>query len=263
MNFLQMMMGMGGVPGFNFGGGMPMGMQFLLGGGMPFGGGMPMMGGDPFAMYQMMSQFMNQGAQQGPNGGQMQAGHPAWQAQDRPTFQPRQSAPPYQQMQDLKTFANANGSRDGTPVADWTSPQEDIGAGNYLTGLMDKQGDILLHELRNATPEERAALKVEEEKLVALERQREADGKPMTGREKMAFQNEYTERLYSEGKVGDRLGRANREMMEISRYGDQTFANMFLKAGAPIPPDMPKEFIDRSPYNRNNQNNQNNQQQAA
>lgn len=249
MNLLQMM-GIGGVSGMGFGGGMPMGgMQFLLGAGM--GMGMPMAG--PLMMYQMMSQFMAQQPQQ-PVGS-----YPQWQANqgqqvgNHPQFQPDEAASPYQQMQDLKAFANKNGSRDGTPVADWTNVHQDTAAGEYITRLEEKQADVVLRELKNISPQERELLKAEEEKLQTQIRQREADGRPMTGSEKHRAQLEYTERLYSEGKINDKLGTANRQGLELKRYGDQTYANMFLKNGVPLPADMPRDAVNRSPYNLDNQ----------
>lgn len=247
MNLLQMM-GIGGVSGMGFGGGMPMGgMQFLLGAGM-MGMGMPMAG--PFMMYQMMSQFMAQQPQQ-PVGSypQWQQATPGQQVGARPQFQPDENASPYEQMQALKAFANKNGSRDGTPIADWTNVHQDTAAGEYLTRLEEKQADVVLRELKNLSPQERELLKAEEEKLQTQIRQREADGRPMTGSEKHRAQLEYTERLYSEGKLNDKLGMANRQGLEMKRYGDQTYANMFLKAGVPLPADMPRDAVARSPYN--------------
>lgn len=255
MNFLQQMGfgGIGGLGGFSPMGWPGMGMQTLMGSPMgsgfsPFMGGMPM--GDPFTMFQMMQNMFAQQAQQGQQAQQNQGAGPTWQAQSAPTFAPDERQSPHQQMQALRTFANRNGSRDGTPIADWTSPNQDASAGDYLTGLMDKQSERVAADIRSAPPHERALLQAEERKLMDQEARRQADRRPMTGSERLQAQIDYTERLAREGRINPRLAQSNRQLNEIKQYGDQTFANMFLKQGLPVPKDMPADAIARSPYNR-------------
>ena len=254
MNFLQQMGfgGIGGMGGFSPMGWPGMGMQTLMGSPMGFGsspfmgmGGMQM--GDPFTMFQMMQSMF---AQQGQQGQQTRGAGPTWQAQSAPTFTPDERQTPHQQLQALRTFANRNGSRDGTPIADWTSPNQDVSAGNYLTDLMEKQSDRVVAEIKSAPPQERALLQAEERKLMDQEARRQADRRPMTGSERLQAQIDYTERLAREGRINPRLAQANRELSDIKSYGDQTFANMFLKQGMPVPKDMPADAVARSPYNR-------------
>jgi len=253
MDFLQMMNSnpLGGMNSFGFPatGGANQGVQSLLGnvmGGSFVNSGFSMQN-NMTAMMQQFQQFFAQQQQQG-----MQA-FSSWQANlDRATFQPDEAQSPVQQFRALQGFAGENGSRDGTPVADWTDNQQDVASAQYLDGLASKQTDVVLQEIKNAPASERAALQAEELKLQERIAAREAQGNPMTGHEKLLAQQAYTEKLYQAGQIGPALGQANRDLMAIQDCADQTWANTFLKKGLPTPPDMAQRNIDRSPYNRNN-----------
>ena len=86
-----------------------------------------------------------------------------------------------------------------------------------------------------------------------LIQKRAEEGNPMTGREKLEYQLNSVERLYSEGKVNHWLGQSNRRSIETQRYLDQTNANIFLKWGMPVPKNIPQWAVENSPYNANKQ----------
>jgi hypothetical protein len=253
MNFLPMM-------GFNplntmnsFGfpamGGTNQGMQTLLGnmmGGSFVNSGFSMQN-NMTAMMQQLKQFFAQQQQQG-----MQA-FSTWQANlNRATFQPDENQSPGQQFRALQKFARENGSRDGTPVADWTDHRQDLASAQYLDELYGKQSDLLLDKVKKAPLPEQLAVRAEELKLQKQAEAREAQGKPMTSREQMLARQAYLEKLYQAGQVSPDIGQANRDLTAIQECADQTWANAFLKNRIPTPSNMAQEYIDRSPYNPNN-----------
>lgn len=253
MDFLQMMgfNPLGGMNSFGFPatGGSNQGMQSLLGnvmGGSFINSGFSMQN-NMTAMMQQFQQFFAQQQQQG------QQAFASWQANlNRATFQPDESQSPTQQFRALQGFARENGSRDGTPVADWTDNQQDVAAAKYLDDLVGKQSDVVLENVKNAPPAELEALRAEDRKLQEQIDARKAQGNPMTSHEQLLARQAYTEKLYRAGQIGPEIGEANRDLMAIQDCADQTWANTFLKKGLPTPPDMPQRNIDRSPYNPNN-----------
>lgn len=259
MNFNPMMMLMGG-------GGMNFLFGNMMGGGMPgFGGG----GMDMNAMYQMMAQMMGQGGgAQYAGGGAMQPGahYPVWQNQlpqnqyqqaaqgtgDARQFNPNQADSPYQQYTALKAHATANGSQDGTPIADWTSVQQDIGAAQFAGQLASKQAGVLGQAIERSTPEEQATLKAEEERLAAMFKQSADQGNPLTQHQRDYLTSHAIDNLYSSGKVGAGIGDANRQYLELNKYQSQTEANLYLKWGQPLPAGASAAAVNASPFNANN-----------
>lgn len=254
MGFNPMMMLMGG-------GGMNFLFGNMMGGGMPgFGGGM-----DMNAMYQMMAQMMGQGGG-AQYGGAMQPGahYPVWQNQmpqyqqpaqgagDARQFNPSQTDTPYQQFTALKAHASANGSQDGTPIADWTTVQQDIGAAQFAGQLASKQAGVVGQAIERATPEEQAALKAEEERLAAMFKQSADQGNPLTQHQRDYLTSHAIDNLYSSGKVGAGIGDANRQYLELNKYQSQTEANLYLKWGQPLPADASAAAVNASPFNANN-----------
>ncbi len=252
MNFLQAM-GLGGVSGLSgmsgmvLGGGIVGGVALLLGSRMAAGG--PQSAGGFQSVSNLMSQFFSQQS----SGLSSNMEDMISQFGNRPRFQRDETQSPHEQLDALKAFALKNGSKDGTPVADWTSTQEEIDAGEFLTDLNEKQQLETVEETRRAPVEERQLLQVEDDKLQELIKKRAEEGNPMTGREKLDYQRTYMERLYAEGKINDRLGQSNRHSIESQNYLDQTCANMFLKSGLPVPKDTPQAAVENSPYNRHKQ----------
>ena len=252
MNFLQAM-GLGGVSGLSgmsgmvLGGGIVGGVALLLGSRMAAGG--PQSAGGFPAVSNLMSQFFSQQS----SGLSSNMEDMISQFGNRPRFQRDETQSPHEQLDALKAFALKNGSKDGTPVADWTSTQEEIDAGEFLTDLNEKQQMETIEEIRRAPVEERQLLQVEDDKLQELIKKRAEEGRPMTGREKVEYQHNFMERLYAEGKINDRLGQSNRRSIETQHYLEQTSANMFLKSGLPVPTDTPQWAVENSPYNRHKQ----------
>ncbi len=196
----------------------------------------------------MMQQFQQVFAQQQQ---QSQQAFSTWQANlNRATFQADSSQSAMQQFGALQTFARQNGSPDGTPVADWTDSKQDVAAAQYLDELVGKQNDVVLQQVKDASPAERAALKAEELKLQEQIAASEAQGNPMSSHDKLVAQQNYTDKLYRAGTIGPGLGEANRDLMAIQDCADQTWANAYLKNGVPTPADMPQANIDRSPFNK-------------
>lgn len=265
MAFMQQV-GFGGMGGWspqNFMGGGGMNLLFgnMMGGGMPgFGGGM-----DMFSMYQMMAQMMGQGGM--PGGGQMQPGahYPVWQNQlpqqqaqgpqgggDARQFNPKQTDSPYQQYTALKAHANANGSKDGTPIADWTTVQQDIGAAQYAGQLAQKQAGVLGQAIERATPEEQAVLKAEEERLATTFKQLADQGNPLTQHQRDYLTSHAIDGLYTSGKVKAGIGDANKQYLELNKFQSQTEANLYLKWGQPLPADASAAAVNASPFNAAN-----------
>ncbi len=268
MDFLQMMnfsplggmangvttnggMALGGMNGLGLPnlGGSNQGLQGLLGnvmGGSFLNSGFSMQN-NMTAMMQQFQQFFAQQQQQS------QQAFSAWQANlNRATFQPDQSQTPVQQFRALQGFARENGSRDGTPVADWTDSKQDLASAQYLDELYGKQNDVVLQNTKNAPADQQAAMKAAELKLQEQVAAREAQGNPMSSRDQCVARERYIEKLYQAGQVGPEIGQANRDMTAIRECADQTWANAYLKNGMPTPAGMPQANIDRSPYNRNN-----------
>lgn len=247
--------GMGWSPmSFMGGGGMNALFGNMMGGGMPgFGGGM-----DMYSMYQMMAQMMGQ------QGGQAQPGanYPVWQNQlpqqqqaqnaDPRMFNPQQAESPYQQYTALKAHATANGSKDGTPIADWTTVQQDIGAAQYAGQLASKQSGVVGQALEKATPDEKAALKAEEERLAAMFKQSADQGNPLTQHQRDYLTSHAIDGLYTSGKVGAGIGDANKQYLELNKFQSQTEANLYLKWGQPLPADASAQAVNASPFNAAN-----------
>jgi len=253
VNFLQSIFlgGLGGLgtsamPGLGFS---SPGMQMLLGnilGGAFVKGGFQMQAGTA-PMMQQLSQVFGGRQQQG---GQTFS---TWLSNlDRPTFQPDASKSPVEQYHDLHRFARESGSRDGTPVADWTDSKQDLAAVKYLDDLVIKQDDVIVSRLKRAPLLQRMAVAEQEEKFRERRELRAAEGHPVTGREEMRERSLYMEKLYQDGRIGSDLGDANRDLMTMHGCSLQSWANVYLKNGFPPPSDMPVEELQRSPYNPQN-----------
>ncbi len=253
MNFLQSIflgglggLGSFGLPGMGFS---SPGMQMLLGnmlGGSFVNGGFQMQGGTAPMMQQLRQVF----------GGHQQQGSQTfstWLSNlNRPTFQPDASKSPIEQYQNLHRFARENGSRDGTPVADWTDSKQDMAAANHLSDLVVKQDNMLLARLKQAPLTERMAVAEENEKLRELADRRAAEGHPFSGDEHMRAREQYMEKLYQDGRIGADLGDANRDLMTIHGCSMQTWANIFMKSGSDLPDGVSADCVRRSPYNPQN-----------
>lgn len=226
-----------------------------------FGGGM-----DMYSMYQMMSQMMG-----GQGGGAAQPGvnYPVWQSQmpqyqqvqaqqpQQPQqagngreFNPNQDASPHDQYLALKAHASANGSQDGTPIASWTSVQQDIGAAQYAGQLASKQSGVVGKAIEAATPDEQKALKAEEERLAKLFTEASNQGHPISQQQRDLVTSQAIDKLYTDGTIGKGVGEANKKYLELNQFQSQTEANLYLKWGQPMPADMSRDAVAKSPFNK-------------
>ena len=234
----------------------------------------PWMGGgsDPYSMAQMMNQFMGQGSgfsnvgYQAPQYGTNQPGShvPTWQQpgqspvynipvpDGQPQFNPNPNSSPYQQFQDLKDFATRNGSRDGTPIADWTNIYQDMSSAQYAGQLAGKQAGVVGQAIEQAPAGEKALLKTTEENLAAVFQKAINEGKPLSQNQRDLMTSTAIDNLFQEGKVGAGVGNANRQYLELNRFQSQTEANLYLKWNQPLPADLSREAVEKSPYNAAN-----------
>jgi len=225
------------------------GMQMLLGnmlGGSFVNGGFQMQGGTAPMMQQVRQIF----------GGHQQQGaqtFSTWLSNvNHPTYQPDTSKSPIDQYHDLHRFARENGSRDGTPVADWTDSKQDLAAANHLSDLTVKQDNLFLARLKQAPLAERMAIAEENEKLRELADRRAAEGRPFSPDEHIRARIQSVDKLYQDGRIGAELGDTNRDLMTIQGCSMQTWANIFMKSGSDLPDGVSADCVGRSPYNPQN-----------
>ena len=146
-----------------------------------------------------------------------------------------------------------HGSTDGTPVANWTDRFQDSNSGEYVMGLLNQQGNRVGAQA-DALPDDQKKLLQDTEKRLATMFKEQADkGTPLSQGQMDYMKSKAIDDLYTAGQLGDGIGKANKQYLEIYDYAKQTEANMFLKWGVPLPNDASQTAVNNSPFNANRQ----------
>lgn len=154
--------------------------------------------------------------------------------------------PEYGQMQQR---ARENGTLDGTPVTPYSSFHEDQFHGDVLNRLNQRAAGRVMDEARMASPREFKALQRNESQMQDFLQQQTQQGRFFSGSEVNRMRAEGIENLYQEGQVGQGVGQANREYLELLDAWERTEANQHLKYGVGPQPGLPRRAYQESPFN--------------
>jgi len=154
----------------------------------------------------------------------------------------------------LQERARENGTLDGTPVTPRSGFAEDRFHTEALHRLAQRAEGRVHAEARQAQPREFNALQRHEGQLQNYLRQQAEQGQIFNPTEVRRMRAEGVEVLYQEGQVGQGIGQANREYLELLEAWDRSQANQDLKYGAPPQPGPSRQAYQQSPFNAQREN---------
>lgn len=163
----------------------------------------------------------------------------------------------------LQQRARENGTLDGTPVTPRSSFQEDQFNTDVLSRLNQRAAGRVMDEARGASPREFNALQRNEGQLQAYLQQQAEQGRGFSGAQVNRMRAEGIENLYQDGQVGQGIGQANREYLELLDAWERSEANQQMKYGVGPLPGLSDRAYAESPFNPQRQQPQLPQQAPA
>ena len=155
----------------------------------------------------------------------------------------------YPEYGQIQQRARENGSLDGTPITPHSSFHEDQFHGDALNRLNQRAAGRVMDEARMASPREFNALQRNEGQLQNYLQQQAQQGRGFSGSEVNRMRAEGVENLYQDGQVGQGIGQANREYLELLEAWERSEANQQLKYGVGPQPGLPPRAYQESPFN--------------
>lgn len=155
----------------------------------------------------------------------------------------------YPEYAALQQRARENGTLDGTPVTPRSSFQEDQFSADMLTLLNQRAAGRVMDEARRGSPREFQALQRHEGQLQEYLQQQGAQGKGYSPSQINRMRAEGIENLYQGGQVGQGIGQANREYMELLEAWERSEANQQFKYGVGPMPGLAPQTYQESPFN--------------
>ena len=149
----------------------------------------------------------------------------------------------------IKQRAYQAGTLDGTPVTPYSNFQQDQFHTEMLSRLSQDAAMRLREESRSASPREFQALQQNESRLQDYLGYMKEQGQPFSRAEVNRMRSEGIEQLYEEGKVGQGIGQANRENLELVNAFERSEANLRLKYGEGAGPGLNSQVYRESPFN--------------
>lgn len=153
----------------------------------------------------------------------------------------------------LKDQARQDGTLDGTPVTPNTGFQQDRFHTEMLARLSGRADGRLAEATQFASPREFQALQQNENRLEDYLGFQAAQGQQFSPLEVNNMRSQGIEQLYQDGAVGQGIGQANREALELQEAAQRSQANVDLKYGMGPQDGMPRRAYDESPFNSDRQ----------
>lgn len=154
--------------------------------------------------------------------------------------------PEYAMLQDR---ARENGTLDGTPVTPRSSFQEDQFSTDALSRLNQRAAGRVMDEARNASPREFNSLQRNEGQLQGYLQAQSEQGRGFSPAEVNRMRAQGIENLFQDGQVGQGIGQANREYLELLDAWERSEANQQLKYGVGPLPGLSEQSYRESPFN--------------
>lgn len=155
----------------------------------------------------------------------------------------------YPEYGQIQQRARENGTLDGTPITPYSSFHEDQFHTDALSRLNQRAAGRVMDEARGASPREFGALQRNEGRLQGYLQQQAEQGRGFSGAEVNRLRAEGIETLYQDGQVGQGIGQANREYLELMEVWERSEANQQLKYGVGPFPGLPPRAYQESPFN--------------
>ena len=149
----------------------------------------------------------------------------------------------------LQERARENGTLDGTPITPRSSFQEDQFSTDALSRLNQRAAGRVMDEARNASPREFNALQRNEGQLQGFLQAQAEQGRGFSPAEINRMRAQGIENLFQDGQVGQGVGQANREYLELLDAWERSEANQQLKYGVGPLPGLSENSFRESPFN--------------
>ncbi|MBT9582315.1 DnaJ domain-containing protein [bacterium] len=155
----------------------------------------------------------------------------------------------YPEYGQIQQRARENGTLDGTPVTPHSSFHEDQFHTDALSRLNQRAAGRVMQEAQAASPREFNALQRNEGQLQGYLQQQTEQGRGFSGAEVHRMRAEGIENLYQDGQVGQGIGQANREHLELLEAWERSEANQQMKYGVGPMPGLSPRAYQESPFN--------------
>lgn len=155
----------------------------------------------------------------------------------------------YPEYAAIQQRARENGTLDGTPVTPYSSFPEDQFHTDVLSRLNQRAAGRVMDEARMAPPREFNALQRNEGQLQQYVQDQNAQGRGFSPAEINRLRAQGIETLYQDGQVGQGVGQANREYMELLEAWERSEANQQLKYGMGPQAGLSPGSFQQSPFN--------------